>query len=69
MTETMQTIKTANDNNIKVIVSHRSGETSSTFISDLAYAVGAFGIKIGAPVRGERVAKYDRLLEISKETE
>lgn len=67
MTETMQTIKTASENDTKVIVSHRSGETSSTFISDLAYAVGAFGIKIGAPVRGERVAKYDRLLEISKE--
>jgi enolase len=67
MTETMQTIKAAGENNIKTIVSHRSGETTSTFISDLAYAVGAFGIKIGAPVRGERVAKYDRLLEISKE--
>ena len=67
MTETMQTISSARQNNIKVIVSHRSGETTSTFICDLAYAVGAFGIKIGAPVRGERVAKYDRLLEISKE--
>ena len=67
MTETMQAIKTAGENNIKTIVSHRSGETTSTFISDLAYAVGAFGIKVGAPVRGERVAKYDRLLEISKE--
>jgi len=67
MTETMQTIETANNNNIKTIVSHRSGETTSAFISDLAYAIGAFGIKIGAPVRGERVAKYDRLLEISKE--
>ncbi len=67
MTETMQTIESAQENNIKVIVSHRSGETTSTFISDLAYAVGAFGIKIGAPVRGERVAKYDRLLEITKE--
>lgn len=68
MTQTMQTIESAKENNIKVIVSHRSGETSSTFISDLAYAVGAFGIKIGAPVRGERVAKYDRLLELYKET-
>jgi enolase len=67
MTETMQTISSAQKNNIKVIVSHRSGETTSSFISDLAYAIGAFGIKVGAPVRGERVAKYDRLLEISKE--
>ncbi len=67
LTETMQTVKVANTNNIKVIVSHRSGETMSTFISDLAYAAGAYGIKIGAPVRGERVAKYDRFLEIVKE--
>lgn len=67
LTETINTIKTANDNNINVIVSHRSGETTSSFISDLAYAVGAYGIKIGAPVRGERVAKYDRFLEIVKE--
>ncbi len=67
LTETMQTVKVANKNNIKVIVSHRSGETTSTFISDLAYAVGAYGIKIGSPVRGERVAKYDRFLEIVKE--
>lgn len=67
LTETMLAIKATVDNNLKVIVSHRSGETTSAFISDLAYGVGAYGIKIGAPVRGERVAKYDRLLEIAKE--
>lgn len=67
LSETMQAIQTTVDNNLKVIVSHRSGETTSTFISDLAYGVGAYGLKIGAPVRGERVAKYDRLLEIAKE--
>lgn len=67
LSETMLAIKATVENNLKVIVSHRSGETTSTFISDLAYGVGAYGLKIGAPVRGERVAKYDRLLEIAKE--
>lgn len=46
------------------MVSHRSGETTDTFIADLAVATGAGQIKSGAPARGERVAKYDRLLEI-----
>lgn len=48
----------------EVIVSHRSGESNDDFIVDLAYGIGAFGIKIGAPCRGERIAKYNRLLEI-----
>ena len=48
----------------EIIVSHRSGESNDDFIADLAYGVGAFGIKIGAPTRGERIAKYNRLLEI-----
>jgi enolase len=48
----------------KVIISHRSGETNDDFIADLAYGIGAMGIKLGAPVRGERVAKYNRFLEI-----
>ncbi len=47
-----------------IMVSHRSGETSDTFIADLAVAVGARRIKSGAPARGERTAKYNRLLEI-----
>ena len=49
---------------LDIIVSHRSGETESTFIADLAAAVGARFIKSGAPARSERLAKYNRLLEI-----
>ena len=64
LTETMNTIKLAQENNIKIAVSHRSGETNDAFISDLAVAVGADYLKAGAPSRGERVAKYNRLKEI-----
>jgi len=49
---------------LKVIVSHRSGETNDDFIADFAVAVGADYCKFGAPVRGERVAKYNRLSQI-----
>ncbi|MBI3037292.1 phosphopyruvate hydratase [Candidatus Woesearchaeota archaeon] len=51
----------------KVMVSHRSGETEDTFISDLAVALGCGQIKSGAPARGERTAKYNRLLRIEEE--
>ena len=51
----------------KIIVSHRSGDTCDDFIADLAVGIGADFIKSGAPARGERVAKYNRLLEIEKE--
>lgn len=64
LTETFEAIKTAKENNYKVMISHRSGETPDTFIADLAVAVSAGQIKSGAPARGERVAKYNRLLEI-----
>ncbi len=65
LTETFEFIKIAKDNNLQVIVSHRSGDTAEdTFIADLAVAVGAEFMKSGAPARGERVAKYNRLLEI-----
>lgn len=67
LTETMAAIKLAQANNFKVIISHRSGETNDTTIADLAVAVGADYIKAGAPDRGERVAKYNRLLEIERE--
>jgi len=67
LTETIQTIKTAKEAGYKIIVSHRSGETNDSFISDLAFAVGASYIKAGAPERGERIAKYNRLLEIQEE--
>lgn len=65
LTETLDVMKLARENNIECIVSHRSGETSDDFIADLAYAFGAFGLKAGASNRGERVAKYNRLWEIS----
>jgi enolase len=64
LTETLAAIKLAQKNNYKVVISHRSGETSDTFIADLAVGVNAEYIKTGAPSRGERVAKYNRLLEI-----
>ncbi len=69
LTETVKCINIARDNNYKVVISHRSGETSDTFISDLAVAVNAEFIKAGAPNRGERVAKYNRLMEIEEELE
>ncbi len=67
LTETLDTIKMAKNNKYNVIVSHRSGETEDTTISDLAVAVGAQYIKTGAPARGERVAKYNRLMKIENE--
>ncbi|MDO8429860.1 MAG: phosphopyruvate hydratase [bacterium] len=66
LTEVIEAIKISQKNNITCIVSHRSGETNDDFISDLAVASGAFGIKAGAPIRGERVAKYNRLWEINR---
>ena len=64
LTETLDAISLAQRNGYKAIVSHRSGETEDTFIADLAVAVGAGFIKSGAPCRGERVAKFNRLTEI-----
>lgn len=49
------------------MVSHRSGETEDTFIADLAVGTGCGQLKTGAPARGERVAKYNRLIGISAE--
>lgn len=66
LTETLKTMKLARDNNIECIISHRSGETNDDFIADLAFAFGCFGLKSGAPQRGERVAKYNRLNLITK---
>lgn len=69
ITETFETINLALKNNIKIIVSHRSGETNDDFIADLAYAYGAFGLKSGAPTKNERIIKYNRLIKIIKENE
>ena len=66
LTEALDAVKLAYENNWKVMVSHRSGETEDTFIADLAVAIGCDMIKAGAPCRGERVAKYNRLLRIEE---
>ncbi|MCS7258595.1 MAG: phosphopyruvate hydratase [candidate division WOR-3 bacterium] len=67
VTETLQCIKYAYEIGYKPIISHRSGETEDTFISDLAVAANVPYIKTGAPARGERVCKYNRLLFIESE--
>ncbi len=69
LTETLETIKLAKQNGYKTIISHRSGETEDTFIADLAVAVNAGQVKMGAPCRSERVAKYNRILNIEEELE
>lgn len=67
VTETLEAVKKSRNYDWKIIVSHRSGETNDDFIADLAVGVGADGLKLGAPARGERIAKYNRLLEIENE--
>lgn len=67
LTETFETCALARLSDIEIFVSHRSGDTTDSFISDLAVGVGAKYIKSGAPCRGERTAKYNRLLEIEHE--
>ncbi|WP_288831865.1 phosphopyruvate hydratase [uncultured Megasphaera sp.] len=67
VTETLETMKLAHRYGYRTIVSHRSGETEDTFIADLAVALNAGQIKTGAPNRSERVAKYNRLLQIEEE--
>ena len=67
LTETLDTIKLANKNGYKTVISHRSGETEDTTIADIAVAVNAGQIKTGAPCRTDRVSKYNRLLYIEKE--
>ena len=64
LTETLDAIELAKKNGYKTIISHRSGETEDTTISDIAVAVNAGQIKTGAPCRTDRVAKYNRLLNI-----
>jgi enolase len=65
VSETLSAIDVARRNHFGQMVSHRSGETSDAFIADLAVAIGCGQVKFGAPARGERVAKYNRLLEIA----
>lgn len=67
ITETLNVVKMTRDAGWKVIVSHRSGETNDSFIADFGVGVAADYIKSGAPARGERVAKYNRLSAIEVE--
>lgn len=66
VTETLDTIKLGFENGYTAVISHRSGETEDTTIADLAVAVGAGQIKTGSVCRGERTAKYNRLLWIEQ---
>lgn len=65
--EAMESAHLARFYNWKIVTSHRSGETCDDFISDFAVGIGSDFIKSGAPARGERVAKYNRLLAIEDE--
>jgi enolase len=67
LSETLRTIDIANKAGYTTVISHRSGETEDTTIADLAVAVGAGQIKTGSMSRGERTAKYNRLLRIAEE--
>ena len=67
LTETLAAITMARKNGFSAVISHRSGETEDTTISDLAVATRVGQIKTGAPARSERVAKYNRLLRIEEE--
>ena len=67
LTETIDAVSLAHENNYKSMMSHRSGETEDTTIADLAVALNCGQIKTGAPARSERVAKYNQLLRIEEE--
>ncbi|MCE2950758.1 MAG: phosphopyruvate hydratase [Alphaproteobacteria bacterium] len=67
LTETLETVSLAQSQGFACVMSHRSGESEDTTIADLAVATGCGQIKTGAPSRGERVAKYNRLLRIEEE--
>ena len=67
LTETIRTIEEAQKNGYGTVISHRSGETEDTFIADLSVAFDCLQIKTGSLSRSERIAKYNRLLEIESE--
>ena len=69
LTETLNAIKLAKANGYSTVISHRSGETEDTFIADLSVAINSRYIKAGAPARTDRVAKYNRILNIEEELE
>jgi len=67
ISETVEVVKIAKDAGWQTIFSHRSGETTDDIIADMAVGLGGDYAKFGAPNRGERVAKYNRLLKIESE--
>ncbi|MRJ02291.1 MAG: phosphopyruvate hydratase [Epsilonproteobacteria bacterium] len=67
VSETMETVRVAQRNGYRCVMSHRSGESEDAFIADFAVALNTGQIKTGAPARGERTAKYNRLLEIERD--
>lgn len=67
LTETLETVQYAHQKGYSAVISHRSGETEDTFIADLSVALNTGQIKTGSLSRSERVAKYNRLLEIEEE--
>jgi enolase len=67
VTETIKFVDQAKKSNLRTIVSHRSGETEDSFIADFAVGVSADFVKFGAPARGERISKYNRLIRIEEE--
>lgn len=67
LTETLDAIELARTNNMTAVISHRSGETEDTFISDLAVATNAGQIKTGSLCRSDRIAKYNQLLRIEED--
>ena len=66
VSETLETIKLAQESNFKTIISHRSGDSEDTFIADLAVATNSSQIKTGSLARSERVSKYNRLIRIEE---
>jgi enolase len=67
LSETLETMQLARENDIELIVSHRSGETDDDFIADLAFAFNCFGLKAGSPQKAERMVKYQRLIKITRQ--
>ena len=66
LTETLNAIELAQRNGLETVISHRSGETENTFISDLAVATNSGQIKTGSMSRSDRISKYNQLLRIEE---
>jgi enolase len=67
LSETLDTVRLANNSRYSAVISHRSGETEDVTIADLAVATNAGQIKTGAPARSDRVAKYNQLLRLEEQ--